>query len=120
MKIIEKIKSILNRNNKSDLQKKKRRGLYTVEYSMVDTLSKAVSGHINVEYELEEIERSPKKSKVKVVSYVTSKGKLTKSQMEEIEILINNKWIDSNLIEWVYDFDEISEKREEKINEILK
>ena len=86
----------------------------------MNTVSNTANGYINVEYELEEIERTPTKSKVKVISYVTDKGQLPKSQMKDIEVLINNKWMDSKWIEWIEKDESLSEKREKKINQILK
>jgi hypothetical protein len=94
-----------------------RKGLYTQKYQITQ-LGVKVS-EIDVNFEVGEIEKTKNKSKVKVLDMVSSSAEYNNasSQRDKLKSMIENSWIESNEVEWIED--DLSEKREEKINKIL-
>lgn len=89
-----------------------RRGIYLNEYITRDkTLEFAV------QYEIGEIERTKDKSKIVVLS-ATSGSSVFGPQKRNLIERVNYSWIDSSQIEWIEHT--ISDKRNEKINDLLK
>ena len=74
---------------------------------------------IDVQYEIIEIERSDKKSKIKVVSLISNKNVYNKQGLEQNSLIsmVNNSWVNSNNIEWI--IKPIVDQRDDKINKIL-
>ena len=94
-----------------------RKGLYTQKYQVTQLGVKV--REIEVDFEVAEIERTQTKSKVKVLDMVSSSAEYNNasSQRDKLKSMIENSWIESNEVEWIED--DLSEKREEKINKIL-
>jgi len=94
-----------------------RKGLYTQKYQITQ-LGVKVS-EIDVNFEVAEIEKTKNKSKVKVLDMVSSSAEYNNasSQRDKLKSMVENSWIESNEVEWIED--DLSEKREEKINKIL-
>ena len=104
-----------------------RKGLYTQKYQITQ-LGVKVS-EIDVNFEVAEIDRLQylnllnycwgNKSKVKVLDMVSSSAEYNNasSQRDKLKSMVENSWIESNEVEWIED--DLSEKREEKINKIL-
>lgn len=95
-------------------QKYTRRGIYTNGYSGGTGASKK---SFEVQFELGEVEHTSNKSKVEVISMVSSRSEynddLTKKKIGE---MINNTWMLSTDIEWI---DDIAKLRNEKIDQLL-
>jgi hypothetical protein len=77
----------------------------------------ASKGQFSVHIEIEEIESTSKQTKVRVLnisfgdsSFITQKSNLIR--------IIDNSWIETSDIEWIQD--SVEEKRDKKIDEILK
>jgi hypothetical protein len=94
-----------------------RKGLYTQKYQITQ-LGVKVS-EIDVNFEVGEIQKTKNKSKVKVLDMVSSSAEYNNasSQRDKLKSMVENSWIESNEVEWIED--DLSEKREEKINKIL-
>jgi hypothetical protein len=94
-----------------------RKGLYNNEYSV--TQGGIVVKDIMVNFELGEIERSGTKSKVIVLNLKCNNSEYNNSyQKDKIKSMIEESWIDSKEIDWIEQ--DLSQIREEKINQILK
>ena len=91
----------------------KRKGLYE------QTFQTPQGDKIDVQYEIIEIERSDKKSKIKVVSLISNKNVYNKQGLEQNSLIsmVNNSWVNSNNIEWI--IKTIVDQRDDKINKIL-
>ena len=91
----------------------KRKGLYE------QTFQTPQGDKIDVQYEIIEIERSDKKSKIKVVSLISNKNVYNKQGLEQNSLIsmVNNSWVNSNNIEWI--IKPIVDQRDDKINKIL-
>lgn len=73
--------------------------------------------NIKANIEVEEIDSSDTKSKVRVLEIVANKSKYNTSEYKgKIKSLINNTWIDSSSIEWVKSK---NAERAEKLDKIL-
>lgn len=94
-----------------------RKGLYTQKYQVTQLGVKV--REIDVDFEVAEVEKTNTKSKVKVLDMVSNSAEYnsTSSQRDKLKSMVENSWINSNEIEWIED--DLSEKREEKINKIL-
>jgi hypothetical protein len=91
----------------------KRRGLILRKYS-VTTLGNII-GNIDVTYEVGEIDRTLNKSKVKVISAISSESD---SDYQSLIKMIDNSWVNSSEIEWIEAT--IEDVRDKKISELLK
>jgi hypothetical protein len=89
-----------------------RRGIYTNSYSVYKL--GLVTGIVEVQFEIGELEKTSDKSKVHVINVSASK---TDSNKESLKSIIHNSWIESTKIEWIED--SIEKIREEKLNKIL-
>lgn len=106
--IIPKIKS--KKNNVSE--KYLRRGILQHGF-------KSGSRSISTQFEIGEIERTGTKSKIEVIHTVCDIGEFNSEYYKNQQKgLINLTWIESSKVEWIED--DISEKRNQKINDILK
>ncbi len=94
-----------------------RKGLYTQKYQVTQLGVKV--REIEVDFEVAEIERTQTKSKVKVLDMVSTSADYNSasSQRDKLKSMVENSWVDSNEIEWIEE--DLSEKRNEKINKIL-
>ena len=101
-----------NYDDKKDCDDK-RKGLYE------QTFQTPQGDKIDVQYEIIEIERSDKKSKIKVVSLISNKNVYNKQGLEQNSLIsmVNNSWVNSNNIEWI--IKPIVDQRDDKINKIL-
>ena len=105
----------LNKVSKKEPQKVRRRGIYNKTFNTTEGISKS---SVDCQYELEEIERTKDKSKVRVLSLKPGGSKYLESQwMKQFKDIINETWIDSNQIDWIED--DLAEKRNQKIDELL-
>lgn len=91
-----------------------RRGIWTNGYSGGSGENKK---KFEVQFELGEVECTSTKSKVEVISMVSSRSEynddLTRKKISE---MVNNTWMVSTDIEWI---DETSKMRNDKIDQIL-
>jgi hypothetical protein len=91
-----------------------RRGIWTNEYIGGSGENKK---DFEVQFELGEVECTSTKSKVEVISMVSSRSEynddLTRKKISE---MVNNTWMLSTDIEWI---DETSKMRNDKIDQIL-
>ncbi len=92
--------------------------------SLVD---KSDETSFKVIYEIEEISRSDKKSKIRILNYHTDKSKYNEPQWKDaVKNFHDNNWVETSQIEWVkfefesYDPNNPSHVRDKKINQILK
>ena len=94
-----------------------RKGLYTQKYQITQ-LGVKVS-EIDVNFEVGEIEKTKNKSKVKVLDMVSTSADYNSasSQRDKLKSMVQNSWVNSSEIEWIEE--DLSEKRNEKINKIL-
>ena len=106
----------LNKGIKNESPKvNKRRGIYNKSFSATKGISKS---SVDCQYELEEIERTKNKSKVKVLSLKPGSSKYLESNwLKQFKDIINETWIDSSEIDWIED--DLAEKRNQKIDELL-
>jgi len=105
----------LNNGDEKEPQKVRRRGIYNKSFNATEGISKS---SVDCQYELEEIERTKNKSKVKVLSLKPGGSKYLESQwMKKFKDIINETWIDSSEIDWIED--DLAEKRNQKIDELL-
>ena len=100
------IGAIINHNDKKKSLLK--RGIYECSYTINIR-------QIDVQFEVVEIERTKDKSKVEVLSIITSEDTTIKFKLKN---LVNNSWILTSKIEWIEK--PINDIRDDKINEILK
>jgi hypothetical protein len=77
----------------------------------------ASKGQYSVDIEIEEIESTSKQTKVRVLNISFFDSSFT-SQKNNLIQMTNNSWVDTSEIEWIQD--SIEEKRDKKIDEILK
>jgi hypothetical protein len=117
-----KIYHSINKSNKTNKVKKEqskylRRGLYSNSYSI--TTAGVQTGTVDVQFEVGELERTSLKSKIEVINLSTSSAAYNREgqDRDRIKSMINNSWVSSNEIEWIED--DLSQKRDEKLNEIL-
>jgi len=94
---------------------------------ITDLVDQSDKTSFRVTYEIEEISRSNKKSKIRVLDSHTSKTKYNEPKWKEVaKNLFDNNWIETSDIEWVkfefesYDSNDPSQVRDKKINQILK
>ena len=94
-----------------------RKGLYTQKYQVTQLGVKV--REIEVDFEVAEIERTQTKSKVKVLDMVSTSADYNSasSQRDKLKSMVQNSWVNSSEIEWIEE--DLSEKRNEKINKIL-
>jgi hypothetical protein len=94
-----------------------RKGLYTQKYQVTQLGVKV--REIEVDFEVAEIERTQTKSKVKVLDMVSTSADYNSasSQRDKLKSMVENSWVNSSEIEWIEE--DLSEKRNEKINKIL-
>lgn len=106
----------LNKGIKNESPKvNKRRGIYNKSFNATEGISKS---SIDCQYELEEIERTKNKSKVRVLSLKPGGSKYLESNwLKQFKDIINETWIDSSEIDWIED--DLAEKRNQKIDELL-
>ncbi len=73
---------------------------------------------VDVQFEVGELERTSTKSKIEVISTYPAQSRFNSERdKSEFKELTNHTWIDSNQFEWIED--NVSEKRNQKIDEIL-
>jgi hypothetical protein len=73
----------------------------------------------DVQFELGELEKTSIRSKVKVISMVASQSKFNDDEIrKKISEMVDNTWMLSSKVEWIED--DLSTKRNNKIEEILK
>jgi len=91
-----------------------RRGIYTNSYSI-----NSGAKNVDAQFEVGELEKTQNRSKVEVINLSTSSAEFNSEGASKNQMIsmVNNSWIDSNLIEWIED--PIQKIREEKLNEIL-
>ena len=94
-----------------------RKGLYTHSYSVTQNGIKVKT--IDVQFEVAEVEKTPSKSKIKVLDLVASSAEYNNDSAEKnrLKSMIENSWIESKEIEWIED-DIVTVKQCEKILEI--
>ena len=94
-----------------------RKGLYTQKYQVTQLGVKV--REIEVDFEVAEIERTQTKSKVKVLDMVSTSADYNSAsgQRDKLKSMVENSWVNSSEIEWIEE--DLSEKRNEKINKIL-
>ena len=94
-----------------------RKGLYTQKYQVTQLGVKV--REIELDFEVAEIERTQTKSKVKVLDMVSTSADYNSasSQRDKLKSMVENSWVNSSEIEWIEE--DLSEKRNEKINKIL-
>jgi len=103
-------------NPKETKPKYLRRGIYNHQFEAVDKSGN--SNDVHVQFEIGEIERTSAKSKIEVIEVIPSQSEYSNDGYKKTMIkLINYTWIDSNSFEWIED--NVSEKRNQKIDEIL-
>ena len=102
------------KESKKEETKYIRRGIWTNGYSGGSGENKK---KFEVQFELGEVECTSTKSKVEVISMVSSRSEynddLTRKKISE---MVNNTWMVSTDIEWI---DETSKMRNDKIDQIL-
>jgi hypothetical protein len=93
-----------------------RRGIYNHTFEVTDTF-----GHksdIHVQFEVGEIERTVNNSKIEVINIVPNTTVYsTESYKRKMIGLVNHTWVDSSSFDWIED--DMSEKRNKKIDQIL-
>lgn len=91
-----------------------RRGILKRTFTL--TLNKE---QFDVQFEVGEIEKTSTKSKIHVIDSVASlSDQNTPDNKRSSKAMMENKWIESSDIEWIED--NVAEKRNEKIDELLK
>lgn len=92
----------------------KRKGLYEQSYK-----KRGDGDIIDVQFEVVEIERSDKRSKIKVLSLTASKNEYNKKGFKQSSLIsmVDNSWVDCDNIEWI--IKPVVDQRNDKINEIL-
>jgi len=92
-----------------------RRGIYNHTFEVTDF------GHkidIHVQFEVGEIERTVNNSKIEVINIVPNTTVYsTESYKRKMIGLVNHTWVDSSSFDWIED--DMSEKRNKKIDQIL-
>lgn len=101
------------KESKKEVKKYKRRGILNKSYSNPDKNEK-----FDVQFEIGEIESTGKKSKIVVIECIANQVSYNTDDSKKLILkMVNNTWVDSNNIEWISD--DIAEKRNEKIDQIL-
>ena len=104
------------KNEDSKDSKYLRRGIVIREYTATINLEKE---DLKCQFEVGEIERTDTKSKIVVINAVPDKSRYsTEEWISKFKNLVDNIWVDSNEIEWIYENKQ--EKRNKKIDELLK
>lgn len=93
----------------------KRRGLVSRPYVMGSKSDHPTN--FTVEYEVEEIERTSTRSKIKILDMVCSKD-IDKEQSIRLQKMFNNSWLITTDVEWLES--SIEDVRNDKINKLLK
>jgi len=107
---------LFKRKTKQELNQRK--GLLIKNFSVSNAYT-GKTGTIQGEFEILELERTNTKSKVKVINYHSNKSDYNSgSEKQELIKMIDESWIESNEIEWIEK--SAQDKREEKLNELLK
>jgi len=117
--IIGFIFGVMTRFIKSSEKKSKyiRRGIMIRQYQ-VSTMG-TPNGTFEVQFEVGELERTDKKSKVETINCIPSGTQHSDTNtIEKVKKLVDKSWIDSSDIEWITE--SISDKREEKLEKLLK
>lgn len=99
-------------NIESKIKDIKRKGIVLKGYT-----NAAYGEKFNIEWEVEELERTKNKTKVRVLSG-TSNTSFGIQRIEDCKKYVHNAWIDTDEIEWVED--SLEKKRLDKIAEALK
>jgi hypothetical protein len=95
-----------------------RKGLLIKNFSVSNDYT-GKTGTIQGEFEILELERTNTKSKVKVINCHSNKSEYNSgTQKQELIKMVDESWIESNEIEWIEK--SAQDKREEKLNELLK
>lgn len=103
------IKNRLKPNNDN------RKGLYSTEYTATDRFGK--NEDFCVMFEIEEIDSTDTKSKIKVLNVKTNKSEYNNSIYRgKLKSMVDESWVESSSIEWIQS---VKRKRQEKIDKIL-
>ena len=93
-----------------------RRGIYNHTFEVTDTFDH--KSDIHVQFEVGEIERTVNNSKIEVINIVPNTTVYsTESYKRKMIGLVNHTWVDSSSFDWIED--DMSEKRNKKIDQIL-
>lgn len=94
-----------------------RRGILIRQYSVVSSYG-VKTDDFECQLEVGELERTDKKSKIKIINYIPSGTKhSTESDEQKVRKLIDNSWIESSKIEWISN--SLIDERNEKLSKIL-
>ena len=101
--------------NRRRVENDNRKGLYSTEYTATDRLGK--SEDFGVMFEIEEIDSTDTKSKIKVLNVKTNKSEYNNSIYRgKLKSMVDESWVDSSSIEWIQS---VKRERQEKIDKIL-
>lgn len=93
-----------------------RRGIYDHTFEASDSSGK--SEKISAQFEVGELERTGDKSKIEVIRVTPNQSEYSTEKYKNKMIdLINHTWIVSSSFDWIED--DISEKRNQKIDQLL-
>lgn len=93
-----------------------RRGILIRSYSVTSLGVK--TDEFECQLEVGELERTDKKSKIKLINYIPSGTKhSSESDEQKVRKLIDNSWIESSEIEWISN--SLIDERNEKLSKIL-
>jgi hypothetical protein len=93
-----------------------RRGIIMRQYQVSNLGVK--TSEFECQLEIGELERTDKKSKVEIITYIPS-GTQHSSEADERKVrkLVDKSWIDSSEVEWITE--SLSDQRNQKLNQIL-
>ncbi len=82
-------------SEKDKTQKYQRRGIMDRSFTATDGFGQ--KSKIDVQFEVGELERTDKKSKIEIISFVTGTSTVNSSsnQRKNLKSLINNSWVES-------------------------
>lgn len=93
-----------------------RRGILMRAYSVTSLGVK--TDEFECQLEIGELERTDKKSKIKIINYIPSGTKHgNESDEKKVRKLVDNSWIESTEVEWITT--SLSDQRNEKLSKIL-
>ena len=93
-----------------------RRGIYDHTFESTDITGRKTN--IDVQFEVGEIERTGNKSKIEVIRLTPNQTEYsTENYKKKMIDLINHTWIVSTSFDWIED--DVTEKRNQKIDELL-
>lgn len=102
-----------NKDYKSRKINYRRRGLYDTSYTI-----SATSESLSVKFELGEVERTDKMSKVEVINLRASNSEYNSGvSKQKLSNMLNDSWLESCKIEWIET--PLEDKRADKLKEIL-